>query len=103
MKPFYVSVAAVLLLFVIIASRSGSSVAEKHEIILSVPGIPGPYCAYGLEKRLLQLEEVERVQIDWVAEHLVIEVRDGENLPGAEEIDKAIQAADYPYRYTVLK
>jgi cation transport ATPase len=72
-------------------------------IVLAVPGIPGPYCAYGIEKRLLQLEEVKRVQIDWVAEHLVIELRRSDTPPEVEEIEKAIQAADYPYRYTILK
>ena len=30
-----------------------SLAADDTEIILSVPGIPGPYCAYGVEKRLL--------------------------------------------------
>jgi len=31
--------------------------AGDKEIILSVPSIPGPYCAYGVEKRLLELAD----------------------------------------------
>ena len=36
-----------------------ASAAGDGEIIVSVPGIPGPYCAYGVEKRLLELGGID--------------------------------------------
>ena len=73
---------------------------RSNPLILHVPGIPGPYCAYGVEKRLLELEEVRQVSISWDNEALIIFLKEGAELsPG--RIDKVIRKADYPYRYSI--
>ncbi|MBI5747419.1 MAG: heavy-metal-associated domain-containing protein [Nitrospirae bacterium] len=75
--------------------------AGEGEIILSVPGIPGPYCAYGLEKRLLELEGVERVDLLWREEKIrIVVIKDNRVTP--DEIREAVRWADYPYQYTIM-
>jgi hypothetical protein len=74
--------------------------ASAKELILLVPGIPGPYCAYGVEKRLLELEGVERVETLWDSERIRIITR--ETIPvTAADIKRAVSRADYPYKYEI--
>lgn len=73
---------------------------KSNPLILHLPGVPGPYCAYGVEKRLLELEEVQQVAISWDKEALIIFLKEGAELsPG--RVEKVIQKADYPYRYSI--
>lgn len=74
---------------------------EERDIIVSVPGIPGPYCAYGAEKRLLELDGVERVELLWKEERLRIVIAAGKVVT-AKQIEAAMKRADYPYDYSVL-
>lgn len=37
--------------------------ATAEVIDVAVPGIPGPYCAYGTQKRLLEIPGVQKVEI----------------------------------------
>lgn len=68
--------------------------------MLRLPGIPGPYCAYGVEKRLLELEEVLQVAISWDKEALMVFLKEGAELsPG--RIEEVMKKADYPYRYSI--
>ncbi len=78
-----------------------ASAAGPDAMVLSVPGIPGPYCAYGLEKRLLQIESVKRVEIIWAKEELRVIPKDGARI-GRDRIEEAVRRADYPYRYRIL-
>ena len=77
-----------------------STAASSNPILLRLPGVPGPYCAYGVEKRLLELEEVRQVSIAWDKEALIIFLKEGAEL-SAGRIEKVIQKADYPYRYAI--
>ena len=84
---------------VIVLMMHSPAVAEK-EIVLSVPGIPGPYCAYGVEKRLFELDGVQRVDLLWNEEKIRIGIADGK-LVTREQILEAVERADYPYEYTI--
>jgi hypothetical protein len=78
------------------------TVASSHPLILHLPGIPGPYCAYGVEKRLLELEEIQQVTISWDNEALNVYVKAGAALsPG--RIEEIMKKADYPYRYSIKR
>ena len=74
--------------------------AQATEVIISVPGIPGPYCAYGVEKRLLELDGVQSVAVFWQAEEIRAELGKGSAITELE-IKQAVEKADYPYDYTI--
>ena len=78
----------------------GQGTASAREIVIAVPGIPGPYCAYGAEKRLLELKGVEAVTVSWESELIRIVVNDSARI-AAEDIKRAMKRADYPYKYEV--
>ena len=65
---------------------------------MSVPGIPGPYCAYGVEKRFRELDGVKRVDLLWEEETIRAELVEGAAIT-REQIMEAMKKADYPYEY----
>ena len=77
-----------------------SSAAEGREIIVSVPGIPGPYCAYGVEKRLLERDGIQRVELLWKEEKIRIVIAEGKTVT-RDQIMAAVEEADYPYEYEI--
>ena len=79
-----------------------ASAAGDREIIVSVPGIPGPYCAYGVEKRFRELDGVKRVDLLWEEETIRAELVEGAAIT-REQIMEAMKKADYPYEYTIKK
>ena len=79
-----------------------SLAAEDKEIILSVPGIPGPYCAYGVEKRLLELDGIVRVELHWKDETIRAVIAEGRTVT-VDQIRTAVKLADYPYDYSIIE
>lgn len=75
---------------------------EDREIIISVPGIPGPYCAYGVEKRLWELDGVKRVNVLWEKQAIRAVVAEGAAI-NRQQIMEAMTKADYPYEYMIEK
>ncbi|GAC1652055.1 MAG: hypothetical protein NVS4B3_13710 [Gemmatimonadaceae bacterium] len=77
-----------------------SASPHADDIVISVPGIPGPYCAYGAEKRLLDVPGVSRVETRWRDERIVVMLA-----PGAvvqmPEIHRAMERSEYPYHYVI--
>lgn len=78
-----------------------SLVAGDREIILSVPGIPGPYCAYGVEKRLFELDGVQRVDLLWKEEKIRVLIADGKVVT-SDQIIMAVKKSDYPFEYNIV-
>ena len=81
----------------LVATAAGAS---ARQFIISVPGIPGPYCAYGIEKRLLELPGVKRVALVWKEAQVTATIADDSSLTAAQ-IEEAVRRADYPYNYKV--
>ena len=75
--------------------------AEERNVIVSVPGIPGPYCAYGVEKRLFELAGVRRVDLLWEKEQIRISIEDDKTVT-SEQILAAFERSEYPYDYKIL-
>lgn len=101
MKIFYFLVSAIIFFLAIVSSESISGPGQDSEIFISVPGIPGPYCAYGLEKRLLEVPEIKEVDLLWSEEKIRIISKDRRKV-SRSKIDEAIRKADYPYSYRIL-
>ncbi|MBI4264676.1 MAG: hypothetical protein HY657_09890 [Acidobacteria bacterium] len=80
---------------------AGDLASQRQQgITISVPGIPGPYCMYGIEKRLAEIPEIERIDLRWDAEEIRITVRPGASL-ARQQLDGAIDRAEYPYTYSI--
>ncbi|MDP9415442.1 MAG: hypothetical protein M3Q08_15460 [Pseudomonadota bacterium] len=75
--------------------------AAAKEIVIAVPGIPGPYCAYGLEKRLLELPGALSAATDWKRERIRLRLRDDARVT-IVDVERAVKRADYPYDYKIL-
>lgn len=75
--------------------------AEERNVIVSVPGIPGPYCAYGVEKRLFELAGVRRVDLLWEKEQIRVSIKDDKTVT-SEQILAAFERSEYPYDYNIL-
>ena len=70
-------------------------------MIVSVPGIPGPYCTYGMEKRLFELAGVRRVDLLWEKEQIRLSIKDDKTVT-SEQILAAFEKSEYPYDYKIL-
>ncbi len=79
-----------------------SGAAGDKESILSVPGIPGPSCAFGVEKRLLELDGIVRVELHWKDETIRAVIAEGRTVT-TEQIRNAVKLADYPYEYSIIE
>ncbi len=75
--------------------------AEERVVIVSVPGIPGPYCAYGVEKRLFELDGISRVDLLWEKEQIRVSIKDDKTVT-SEKILAAFERSEYPYDYEIL-
>jgi len=82
----------------ILFTYSFSRASTDQIVIIAVPGIPGPYCAYGLEKRLLEQAGVESVELLWEEEKIRVTMTEGKILT-KEILDEIAKKADYPYKY----
>lgn len=80
---------------------SPSVIAGEREFVLSVPGIPGPYCAYGVEKRLFDLDGVSRVDLLWEKEQIRVFIANGKTVT-PDQILTAVKKSDYPYEYKIM-
>lgn len=68
---------------------------------IAVPGIPGPYCAYGAEKRLLEVPGVARVEMRWQAERIVVTLAPGAHVT-MPDLRRAVERSEYPYPYDIV-
>lgn len=80
----------------VVAEGSGSPAVA---FVVEVPGIPGPYCAYGIEKELRATAGVTAVVMDWEAEEVRVRT-EGVGI-SADEVRAAVEASEYPYEYVV--
>jgi hypothetical protein len=80
--------------------RSPAESQGRSDIIIRVPDVPGPYCVYGVEKRLLELPEVATVRMLWEADEIRVALKEGA-VVSRERIEDAIERAEYPYPYEI--
>ncbi len=64
---------------------------------VQVDGLACPFCAYGLEKRLRQVEGVKDVRIELEAGQAVIDMADGKEL-SADVARQAVEDAGFAMR-----
>jgi len=67
------------------------------QVVLRVDGMSCPFCAYGLEKRLLKIEAIEALVIRVSDGEVRIRVADGATVSD-EELDDAVKRAGFSLR-----
>ncbi len=72
---------------------TGSGLAETKYVI-GVDGLSCPFCAYGLEKRLKKVENVESISIDMNKGHAVVIAKPGATIK-EEDLRKAVKKAGF--------
>ncbi|MCH8033024.1 MAG: heavy-metal-associated domain-containing protein [Bacteroidetes bacterium] len=78
-----------------------STLAQSSEVKVRVDGLSCPFCAYGLEKKLNELDGVESINIDFEEGLVVLQVTDSENI-SEEEIRTKIEKAGFTPREIVF-
>ena len=88
MKPV---IKMILIIFLLGIS---SILAQSSEVKVRVDGLSCPFCAYGLEKKLNDLDGVESINIYFEEGLVVLQVTDSENI-SEEEIRTNIEKAGF--------
>ena len=71
-----------------------NSLAQTNEVKVRVDGLSCPFCAYGLEKKLNDLDGVDSIFIDFEEGLVLMQVTDSENI-SEEEIRTKIEEAGF--------
>ncbi|MCH7964251.1 MAG: heavy-metal-associated domain-containing protein [Bacteroidetes bacterium] len=95
MKPV---IKMILIIFLLGIS---STLAQSSEVKVRVDGLSCPFCAYGLEKKLNDLDGVESINIDFEEGLVVLQVTNSENI-SEEEIRTKIEKAGFTPREIVF-
>lgn len=91
-------------LTVLVAQGAGGGRAQRStgDIMIAIPGVPGPYCVYGIEKRLRELPGIERVDLLWEDERIGVVLAAGSRLT-EDDVREAVERSEYPYEYRVSR
>ncbi len=89
-------VVPLLLLWSLAAFAGGTQYAMR------VDGLACPYCAYGIEKKLKQIEGVEKIDIDLNKGLVTVNVREGVELT-EPQVKKLFKDAGFTYRSMTKK
>lgn len=73
------------------------SLAENHRYVMRVDGLACPYCAYGVEKKLKQIEGVTAIDIDLDSGVVTVEVREDVHLRESD-MQKLFNDAGFTFR-----
>ncbi len=86
----------ILCFAILMLSFSGAALADIHYHI-EVDGIPCPFCLYGIEKKLRELDGVTEIQSDLKEGQFFIKVADGVTL-SEDSVREAIKSAGFTLR-----
>lgn len=74
-----------------------AALAAGTQYAMRVDGLACPYCAYGIEKKLNQVEGVERIDIDLEKGLVIVDVREGVEITEAQ-MQQLFEDAGFTYR-----
>ncbi len=94
----------VLLIVVMLFGLSQPAVAETNEYVLRVDGLACPYCAYGIEKKLKNLDGVidNSINVDLDRGIVAFKARSGDDL-NEEALKRLINDAGFTLRNIQIK
>ncbi|MCH7723455.1 MAG: heavy-metal-associated domain-containing protein [Bacteroidetes bacterium] len=85
---------ALKMLIILFSIGISTSLAQSDEVKVRVDGLSCPFCAYGLEKKLNDLDGVESINIDLEEGLVTMQVIDGEKI-SEEDIKTKIKEAGF--------
>ncbi|HHM05474.1 MAG TPA: copper chaperone [Gammaproteobacteria bacterium] len=71
--------------------------AAGTRYVLRVDGLACPFCAYGIEKKLIRTEGVEAVDMDLAQGQVIVKVRAGAEL-GEARLERLVDEAGFTLR-----
>lgn len=71
--------------------------AESNELILRVDGLACPFCAYGLEKKVMKLEATQSYDVDMKKGEVYIGFKDNADID-IKALKKAVKEAGFTLR-----
>lgn len=74
-----------------------AALAAGTQYALRVDGLACPYCAYGIEKKLKQIEGMEKIDVDLEKGLVTVNVREGVALT-EPQMDQLFKDAGFTYR-----
>ncbi|MGQ0741066.1 MAG: heavy-metal-associated domain-containing protein [Alphaproteobacteria bacterium] len=77
-----------------LATMAPMALAAGPQYELHVAGLACPFCAYGIEKKLSQIEGVETVETDIASETVTVAMKDGQSLDRTAA-ERAVKAAGF--------
>jgi len=83
----------VMVVMAVVSLTAGSAMAQTKYVI-SVDGLSCPFCAYGLEKKLKKVKDVESVTIDLNEGEVVVIAKAGATIK-EESLRKAVHDAGF--------
>ena len=86
---------AVVIAALTLTSLSGMAGADDAaDYALSVNGLACPFCAYGIEKHLLRIDSVDKLEVDIGIGRVLLWVKDGAGLT-RERAERAVDDAGF--------
>ncbi len=92
---------AIKLIIILFLLGISTSFAQSDEVKVRVDGLSCPFCAYGLEKKLNEVDGVDSIFIDFEEGLVVMQLTDSENI-SEEEIRTKIEEAGFTPREIVF-
>ncbi len=86
-----------LLLILFLATTALPAFAASTHYQIRVDGLACPYCAYGIEKKLKQIEGVGKIDVDLEKGLVKVDVADGTTL-AEPQMKKLFKDAGFTYR-----
>jgi mercuric ion binding protein len=71
--------------------------AQSNELILRVDGLACPFCAYGLEKKVMKLEGIQSYDVDMKKGEVYIGLKDNADI-SIDTLKKAVKEAGFTLR-----
>jgi copper chaperone CopZ len=82
----------------VVASENSSS---KYQ--LTINGMSCPFCAYGVEKNLLKIKAIAKIDVNLKGGIVIIQVKKGQSI-NRKEIEKAVKRSGfYLKKYTKIQ
>ena len=87
----------IIVMTLLVLTWPTAALADGTQYRMRVDGLACPYCAYGIEKKLNEIEGVEKIDVDLNQGLVLVDVADGIKL-SEEQMTRLFKDAGFTYR-----